>query len=44
MMNPKAEDLAVRVWFRFIRLESRLQTAVTERLREIVLSVPNATC
>ena len=40
MINPKAEDLAVRVWFRFIRLESRLQTAVTERLREIGLSVP----
>jgi DNA-binding MarR family transcriptional regulator len=40
MSNPKAEDLAVRVWFRFIRLESRLQTAVTERLREIGLSVP----
>lgn len=40
MMNPKADDLAVRVWFRFLRLESRLQTAVSERLREIGLSVP----
>ena len=40
MMNPKAEDLAVRVWFRFVRLESRLQTAVSGRLREIGLSVP----
>src|SRR6202453_1677305 len=40
MMNPKAEDLAVRVWFRFLRLESRLQFAVSERLREIGLSVP----
>src|SRR5271154_3797728 len=40
MMNPKAENLAVRVWFRFIRLESRLQIAVSERLREIGLSVP----
>ena len=40
MISPKAEDLAVRVWFRFIRLESRLQTAVTERLRGIGLSVP----
>jgi DNA-binding MarR family transcriptional regulator len=40
MLNPKAEDLAIRVWFRFIRLESRLQTAVAERLREIGLSVP----
>lgn len=34
------QDLAVRVWFRFIRLESRLQLAVAERLREIGLSVP----
>lgn len=40
MLNPKAEDLAIRVWFRFIRLESRLQTAVAERLRQIGLSVP----
>jgi DNA-binding MarR family transcriptional regulator len=40
MINPKADDLAVRVWFRFIRLESRLQIAVSERLREIGLSVP----
>ena len=40
MMNPKADDLAVRVWFRFIRLESRLQVAISERLREIGLSVP----
>jgi len=40
MMNPKADDLAVRVWFRFLRLESRLQVAVSERLREIGLSVP----
>src|ERR1700684_4715432 len=40
MMNPKADDLAVRVWFRFLRLKSRLQFAVSERLREIGLSVP----
>jgi MarR family transcriptional regulator, organic hydroperoxide resistance regulator len=40
MTNPKADDLAVRVWFRFIRLENRLQIAVSERLREIGLSVP----
>jgi MarR family transcriptional regulator, organic hydroperoxide resistance regulator len=40
MLSPKADDLAVRVWFRFLRLESRLQVAVSERLREIGLSVP----
>jgi DNA-binding MarR family transcriptional regulator len=40
MPEKVSQDLAVRVWFRFIRLESRLQTAVAERLREIGLSVP----
>ena len=40
MAIAKAEDLAIRVWFRFIRLESRMQVAVTERLRDIGLSVP----
>jgi len=30
----------VRVWFRLIRLEARLGAAVSERLREIGLSVP----
>jgi DNA-binding MarR family transcriptional regulator len=40
MLEPKSHDLAVRVWFRFLRLESRLQLAVSERLREIGLSVP----
>jgi DNA-binding MarR family transcriptional regulator len=36
----KAEDLAIRVWFRCVRLETRMQIAVTERLRQIGLSVP----
>ena len=40
MSNPETHDLAIRVWFRFLRLESRLQLAVSERLREIDLSVP----
>jgi MarR family transcriptional regulator, organic hydroperoxide resistance regulator len=40
MLKTESQDLAVRVWFRFIRLESRLQLAVSERLREIGLSVP----
>ena len=40
MQKPETHDLAVRVWFRFLRLESRLQIAVSERLREIALSVP----
>src|SRR5271163_4144327 len=40
MLEAESHDLAVRVWFRFIRLESRLQLAVADRLREIGLSVP----
>jgi DNA-binding MarR family transcriptional regulator len=40
MLEAESQDLAVRVWFRFIRLESRLQLAVADRLREIGLSVP----
>jgi DNA-binding MarR family transcriptional regulator len=38
--EARAQDLATRVWFRFIRLESRLAAAVAEGLREINLSVP----
>ena len=40
MQGVRADDLAIRVWFRLIRLESRLGAAVSERLREIGLSVP----
>jgi DNA-binding MarR family transcriptional regulator len=40
MPIAKAEDFAVRVWFRCVRLQTRMQLAVTERLREIGLSVP----
>src|SRR5271154_5799937 len=40
MRETRAEDIAVRVWFRLIRLEARLGAAVSERLREIGLSVP----
>jgi MarR family transcriptional regulator, organic hydroperoxide resistance regulator len=40
MLKPESQDRAVRVWFRFLRLETRLQLAVAERLREIGLSVP----
>ena len=31
---------SVRIWFRYIRLETRMHVAVAERLREIGLSVP----
>ncbi len=31
---------SVRVWFRLIRLEARMQAAVGERLREIGVSIP----
>ena len=36
-LNP---DRSVRVWFRLIRLEARMQAAVGERLREIGVSIP----
>lgn len=39
-MSPAPNELAVRVWFRFVRLETRMNTAITDRLREIGLSVP----
>ena len=35
-----ARDLATRVWFRLIRLESRIAAGVAEGLRAINLSVP----
>jgi len=31
---------SVRVWFRLIRLEARMQAAVGERLREVGVSIP----
>jgi DNA-binding MarR family transcriptional regulator len=40
MQAQRADDLATRVWFRLLRVESRLGAAVSERLREIGLSVP----
>lgn len=40
MQEGRAQDLATRVWFRFIRLESRIAAAVAEDLRAINLSVP----
>ena len=40
MLELNADDMAARVWFRLIRLEARLGAAVSERLREIGLSVP----
>jgi DNA-binding MarR family transcriptional regulator len=40
MAQDETRERAIRVWFRLVRLESRLQSAVAERLREIGLSVP----
>jgi len=39
MPNPYNER-AIRVWFRLVRLEARMQTAIGERLREIGVSIP----
>ena len=38
--ETRTQDLATRVWFRFIRLEARIGAAVAEGLRKINLSVP----
>ena len=40
MPDEESKDRAIRVWFRFLRLESRIQSTVAERLRAIDLSVP----
>ena len=40
MADDESKDRAIRVWFRFLRLESRIQSTVAERLRAIGLSVP----
>ena len=38
--SQRAPERAVRVWFRLLRLEARLQAAVGERLRAIGVSIP----
>jgi DNA-binding MarR family transcriptional regulator len=40
MLESNADNVATRVWFRMMRLEARLGAAVSEKLREIGLSVP----
>ena len=40
MADDESKDRAIRVWFRFLRLESRIQSTVAEQLRAIDLSVP----
>ena len=40
MTDRQNPDRSVRVWFRLIRLEARMQAAVGERLREIGVSIP----
>ncbi len=40
MIDRQNSDRSVRVWFRLIRLEARMQAAVGERLREIGVSIP----
>ena len=40
MADDESRDRAIRVWFRFLRLASRIQSTVAERLRAIGLSVP----
>ncbi len=40
MPDRQNPDRSVRVWFRLIRLEARMQAAVGERLRAIGVSIP----
>ena len=40
MPDRQNPDRSIRVWFRLIRLEARMQAAVSERLREIGVSIP----
>jgi MarR family transcriptional regulator, organic hydroperoxide resistance regulator len=40
MSGRQNSDRSVRVWFRLIRLEARMQAAISERLREIGVSIP----
>jgi len=40
MVDEESRERAIRVWFRFVRLEGRIRSAVADRLREIGLSVP----
>ncbi len=40
-MNETAQDAsAIRVWFRLLRLQARLNVAIAERLRGLGISVP----
>jgi MarR family transcriptional regulator, organic hydroperoxide resistance regulator len=40
MPNRQNPERSVRVWFRLIRLEARMQAAIGERLRAIRVSIP----
>ena len=40
MQNRTNPELAMRVWLRLIRLEARMQAAVSDRLRLIGVSIP----
>ena len=40
MSDGAGESEAVRVWFRLMRLETRMRVAVSDRLRHLGLSVP----
>ena len=40
MTDDESRERAIRVWFRFLRLESRIQSTVSDKLRAIGLSVP----
>lgn len=40
MTDRNNPEISIRVWFRLIRLEARMQAAIAERLRHIGISIP----
>lgn len=40
MTDRNNPDISIRVWFRLVRLMARMQAAISDRLREIGISIP----
>ncbi len=40
MPNGNKSETSIRLWFRLVRLEARMQAAVGDRLRQIGVSIP----
>ena len=40
MPDGNKSETSIRLWFRLVRLEARMQAAVGDRLRQIGVSIP----